>query len=175
MKRIWPILMMLLMFSCKEQKEGEKIVTEPDPTIFNGVYMDFREMDEFEGYKKVTDTTVYVEGNLDPAFRLTHLKNERHNLVLFSKITVNEDLQEMKKVVDTLIISGMAEEDFISIGYCSLNGKYDQEIVSIVKSTPQRNIEKVVKAWRANLETEELEEITTPDSISCLNEFYQGN
>lgn len=175
MKKLWPIFLTLLVLSCKEQKEGEKIVTETDPTIFNGVYMDFREMDALEGYEKVTDTSIFIEGNYDPAFRLTELKNKQHTLVLFSKSTVNEELKEIKKVIDTLIIKGIPKDNFITIGYCSLGGKYDQEIVAIVQPTNQSKIEKVVKAWKANLKTEDFEEIYNLDSIICWNEHYLGS
>lgn len=172
MKKLWPILILFLIFSCKEQKEGEKEVAEPDLIVFNGVYMDFREMVEFEGYNKVSDTVIFTsQNNLDPSFRLTHKEKEGENLILFSGITLNEKRDENKRILDRLKIANLGEDEVVTIGYCSLNGEHSQEIVAIVKRTQQEYIEEVVRAWRANPETKDFEKISNPGEINCINEF----
>lgn len=171
MRKIYNIFLILLLLAACKEKTEEKPAEMSESSIFGRSYQDYTEIGSLKDYQKVSDTVIYGEA-YEPGFRLTGLKNENHNLVLFSTISLDEKRNQNYKIMDTLVVTNLQPNEFISIGYCQNEFIDDQEIISVVEETDNQFVEKINRAWRANVETGEFEKLPV-EGIDCWNEHFQ--
>lgn len=171
MRKILTIfLIFILLAACKDKPEEEKYEPEEN-SIFDKSYQNYTEIEFLEDYRKIADTVIYGE-EYEPGFRLTGLQKEDHNLVLFNMISLDEKRNTSYRIIDTLVITNLQPDEYISIGYCQNEFIDDEEIISVVEETESRFVEKINRAWRANIETGEFEKIPV-DGIECWNKYFQ--
>lgn len=163
-------LIFILLTGCKDKSEEQTTEAEKS-SIFDRFYQNYTEIGFLEDYRKISDTVIFGE-EYDPGFRLTGLQKEDHNLVLFNTISLDEKRNASYRIIDTLVITNLQPNEYVSIGYCQNEFIDDQEIISVVEETESRFVEKINRAWRANVETGEFEKIPV-DGIECWNEYFQ--
>lgn len=171
MKKISTIFLVLILLTACKEKTEEKPAEMTETTIFDRYYQNYTELDYLRDYQKVSDTIIYGEA-YEPGFRLTELKKEGRNLVLFSTISLDEEGEENYKILDTLVFTDLQPNEFISVGYCQNEFIDDQQIISLVEETESQFVEKINRAWRANVETGEFEKLPV-EGIECWNEHFQ--
>ncbi len=145
--------------------------SNPGNIELNYSYTEFQNLDFLNGYEKISDTSFVDYGN-EPTHRVTELKKDNKRIILFSKISLDKDRSEIYSLKDTLIILSLSSDQFVSIGYCYKSDLHEEEIISIVQKTDKRNIQKILKAWRANPKTEKIEELGSLENLDCINEYY---
>ena len=167
-KLLYALLFVVLLLSCK----GREKISEND--LFSTNFQNYKEISAFENYQKVSDTSISTAQTNDD-FRLLHLKKDREMVILFYKV-VNRDVSEPAKfeyaALDTLMISDLKPSQRFTIGYCTKAGLVDEQIIAVVEDTTGLYME-VVRAWAANLETQEIEVLSEASEIKCLNEFHE--
>lgn len=163
MKQIGAILIVILLISgC-----NKKIEKNPENES------DLKEISIDEEYEKVSDTA-YIKNGSQLTHRIIHLKNGNKNLILFKRISVQDNGEEEQSVLDTLSIKNLDSIFFITIGYCKMKTATPEEIIAIVEKTEKDTIQTIVKAWKANSHTRKIENIKNLNALTCLNEFYHG-
>ena len=156
--------------SCENKK---KSLSSNETDLTEKSFSDFKEFSIFEKYDKITDTS-YAKDGYDPTHRITHIKRNEENIVLFNKVTLDENYQEHYSIIDTLKIKDLKDDTFISVGYCEMESTLPEEIIAILRRTEKDTIQEILKAWKANSETKKIEEIKDITELKCLNEYYSG-
>ncbi|WP_418226873.1 hypothetical protein [Christiangramia sp. ASW11-125] len=171
MRRLITILTLsLLIISCENKKKSTSI-NKTD--LMEKSFSDFKELSAFKEYDKITDTS-YAKDGYDSTHRITQIKRNEENIVLFNKITLDQNDQEHYSIIDTLKIKDLKNDTYISIGYCEIDNALTEEIIAILRRTEKDTIQEVLKAWKANSETNKIEEIKDFTKLKCLNEYKSG-
>lgn len=164
------LILSLLIVSCENKK---KSISNNRPDLFEKSFSDFKELPVFEEYEKINDTS-YAKDGFDPTHRITHIQRNDENILLFNKITLDENYQENYSIIDTLKIKGLNRNAYISVGYCEMENTLPEEIIAVVSRTEKDTIQEILKAWKANSKSKKIEEIKDLTKIKCLNEDYSG-
>lgn len=160
----------LLIVSCENKK---KSLSNNQTDLFEKSFSDFKELPVFEEYDKITDTS-YAKDGFDSTHRITHIQRNDENILLFNKITLDENYQEYYSIIDTLQIKDLKDDTYISIGYCEMENTLAEEIIAILRRTEKDTVQEILKAWKANSESKKIEEIKDISKLRCLNEYYSG-
>jgi len=190
-KNIYIILILILTFSCKEnspenkstklkpitKKTAEKPNSEQahKNTIFDLSFRNFKELDFFKDYEKNVGTVInYKESKWEYSFQ--ELQNGNRRVILFNKIIETGKPKKDFKILDTIVINNLKENEFISIGICSNSGEFDPRIIAVIEddinSVELENFKNIKRAWKANLDSLRIERITEIEGIQCLNEGF---
>ena len=160
MRQLSTILFLLfLLGSCNNRKD-----------LNSKVESDSNELSDYKNYEKVSDTS-YAKNSVEPTHRITHLKKNGENLILFKRISVGEDGNENQTILDTLAIKNIDPHFYITIGYCEMTNSAPEEIIAIVERTEKDTILIIAKAWIANSETRKIENLKKLNTLTCLNEL----
>ena len=137
----------------------------------------FNDIEYLARFKKVSDSSFYNYEE-KPEHRLLHLKLEQKDLIVFSKTTFDSSQNTTQRVLDTLGFLNLGSNEGLTINYCEIDLKSNNKgnIIALIQNTDGSNmfIEKVLKAWIANPDTEKIEPLNDIKNIQCLNEFYSG-
>ncbi len=156
--------------SCENKKKSS---SSNEIDLMEKSFSDYKELSVFKEYDKITDTS-YAKDGYDSTHRITHIKRNKENIVLFNKITLDENYQEHYSIIDTLKIKSLNNNTYISIGYCEMENSLPEEIIAILRRTEKDTIQEILKAWKANSESKKIEEIKDITKLTCLNEYYSG-
>jgi hypothetical protein len=165
MKKILIIFTLLVLASC-----GNTAVKK-NHSLIGMEFQEFRQINQLKNYIKVSDTAIY-ENNMEPKYGILHLQNESTNLVVFKSSTLDSIQNLTFKILDTLAIPISKNSEFITIGYCAINNRNDENIIAIVEKTDRLKIQNIKKVWSANTVSRKIEIITNLNEISCNNEFF---
>lgn len=166
------IILLLVFFtaiSCNTKKSEVKEEGKKEANPLKQSFKDYRELTFLEGYNKVSDTS-FSEGG-DATHRITELKNKFETLILFNQITRDKDSNELYSIIDTLKITQLNDNTYVTIGYCDFEDYTSEEIIAVVEKTENDSIDTILKAWRANPEKGKIEKIKDLEKVKCLNEF----
>jgi hypothetical protein len=164
----------VILLGCQEvskQEEGEV----DDDSLSKTSFKDHKEIEFLKGYEKISDTAINM-GSAENNFRLMDLKEKKDHLVLFYKIVERDSISgkaHNKKVLDTLCVQKVTEDERLTIGYCFHDDFHEGEVIALVKQTDSLHVTYIVKAWRANPKSGKLEELKDHSDIRCLNEFFE--
>ncbi|MCB7479826.1 hypothetical protein [Christiangramia sediminis] len=164
------MILSLLIMSCENKKKSS---SSNETDLMERSFSDFKDLAVFKEYNKITDTS-YAKDGYDSTHRITHIKRNEENIVLFNKITIDENYQEHYSIIDTLKIKDLNSNIYISIGYCEMKNTLPEEIITIMRRTEKDTIQEILKAWKANSETKKIEKIKDITKLKCLNEYYSG-
>ncbi|MDR5589937.1 hypothetical protein [Christiangramia sp. SM2212] len=160
----------LLIMSCENKKKSS---SSNETDLMEKSFSDYKELSVFKEYDKITDTS-YAKDGSDSTHRITHIKRNEENIVLFNRIALDENYQEHYSIIDTLKINNLNSNTYISIGYCEMENSLPEEIIAILRRTDKDSIQEILKAWKANSESKKIEEIKDITKLTCLNEYYSG-
>ena len=165
---------MLVSFLSFGQEINEKTqFKEYDFFILDKEYENYNDIIKSNGFKKVSDTS-YTFSNSD--YRLTQIKKKSKTIILFSKINLNYEADEVKKtftLLDTIQINSLDDNNFITIGYCELEGLIPEQIISLVKKSKKKYLDLIIKSWTVNDKTMKIEKIADISKMKCINEFFE--
>ena len=168
MKKLFILFTVLTVIACNE-KSSEPIV---------GVqFKDYKKINHLSNFNKVSDTTLNYDG-FGPEFSLLRLNNGKKDLVLFSSIWNDSENIRNYKVLDTLTLSNLDEKEKLTIGYCEIDLKNQNNgnIIALVENTDNKNIfiTKIKDAWVANPNSKKIEQLENIDEVDCINQWYNG-
>lgn len=189
------ILLVTLLFSCKEVSEkklqtensaaSEEIVTSPAETdeeivevnsLKGIVFRDVSEIPQLKNYEMEEGAAIVLPNVsiTDIKYGITRLRNQNSHLILLEEfIHENNNPKAKYKILETLIITGVKEDEYISICDCRLNGVSDDEIIAIVKADDEKEyFDRIVRAWRADSKSETIIPIRNLKNIDCENIGY---
>ena len=174
-KLIFLLFLTIVVTSCKNTPEGdEKVVVEE--SFFEEDFSGYEELEGLKDYERQIDTAVYT-GDRQDSYRLMNLKKNGDYLVLFYKVT-GWDEQKIHhnayRAIDTILVKGLEEEERLTVGYCNHEDYQEGEVIALVKGTREIEVPQIIKAWRANPESEKIEELESLEGIKCLNEFFES-
>ncbi|MDR6968841.1 hypothetical protein J2X31_002867 [Flavobacterium arsenatis] len=109
------------------------------------------------------------KGNFDTDFGIAFSYSETHSFLLFFKIENTK-----KIIIDILKIDNKDLNGNKLIEYCYSKNGADSELIAIVESSNSHNefYTKILKAWRANRESEKFEKVKPEKIKKCNNESY---
>ena len=161
-----------VFFSCKDAEEK----MSPKNDFFETSFSDYKEIKALQDYEKLTDTVVETDPSTED-YRLMELNKNGERLVVFYKVDEKDVVDGSNltyKIIDTLQVGTLQPQERLTIGYCSRPNARDEEVIAVVKENDSIYVDKIVKAWRANLISELIEPVEDPKDVSCINEYYQG-
>lgn len=167
MKRFLLLFTIISIIGCN-QKQTESIV---------GIqFKDYRKVDQLANFEKVSDTS-FLDNENEPSLGLLHLKNDKKDLVIYSRIQSDSENKRIYNVLDILSLNPN-ENEKLTIGYCEIDLENNSKgnIIALVKNTDDRNMfaKNLKQAWVANPNTEKIEKLLNIDEVECLNESYNG-
>lgn len=177
------LLLMTMFFGCKVQENNAGASHSQEfslqEKIFNTPYYSYKDFKSFHDYEVVSDTLIYA-GKFHPQYSLLEIKNGDNHIVLLNKFSIDdaEDYvealdKEKREVVDSIHIEKLGDTEIAITGCCTENKAYPEEIIAIIEKTDNLYVEKIKKAWRANLERNEIDEIYDLSRVECLNKFHK--
>lgn len=174
-KLLFLIFSAAIITGCQNNVSQEEKASDEDP-LFGTSFRDYREIENLEGFENVTDTNI-DSGALENKYRLMDLQESASHLILFYKVVerdsiVVNDFQYL--AIDTIQIQSLQKDERITIGYCNHTDYNEGEVIAVVRETDSLYTTDIIKAWRANPESEQIEELQNYEGINCLNEFFES-
>lgn len=167
MKKVLILISILSLIACKEK---------PKESIVGIQFQDYTQLNQFKDFKKVSDTSFIYNETVE--FGLTHLKNEKKDLVIFSSIENNSKNTRNYKVLDTLEIYNLNGQERLTIGYCDFDLKNQNQgnLIALIENVNYKNmfISKIKSVWTANPNSKKIEKLKNIGKIDCFNEWYNG-
>ncbi|WP_324720411.1 hypothetical protein [Salinimicrobium sp. HB62] len=176
MKKMLYLLFLALTISCQENSKTSEEAIAHNNDLLSMTFKDFREIEIFEKYEKAFDTAIYT-GGWEDDFRLLHLRETNENLVLFYKVVDRQQNtgENTFRVLDTLQIRNLRQDEEIIIGYCYNQNYYEGELVAVAEKTDSLVAQKILKVWRANPASGAVEAVENFKGIICLSLDYEDN
>ena len=159
-KYLITLLITVFIIGCKSENDFEEIKKKS--------FTEFSEVSFLKDFRKVSDTS-YVRNGQEISHRITEYLGEDKILVVFSKITLDSLNEEHLKILDTITIK--KDSTYLSIGYCNYENSLPEEIIAMKSSKVSDTLKNVIRAWKANFKTNNIEEIENLEEISCLDQF----
>ena len=133
-------------------------------------YQSLNEFGIMKGYAE--QAGIMLENLNDKEYGLSYYKKGPIHVIAFERVIREPNGTTKYILLDILKINNVDKEQYVKLGLNRLNGKNDINIVSIYQyENNVRFFTKIVKAWRANRETEKIEQIETK-GIDCINEQH---
>jgi len=127
------------------------------------------DIDLLEGFTKIRGMVLEKDSNGLSYSLQSFLKDKRQIVALIKKVDSNNEYA----IVDTIVIDELKEYEFVLFGVCQNNGKNDSRIIAVLKGDPRNTeiyyFDKVLKAWKANVETNKIEALDSMTNIKCNN------
>ena len=167
------ITMLISFLSLGQEINGKNKFKEYEFFILNKEYENYDDVIKSNGFKKVSDTS-FTLSNSD--YRLTQIKKKSKTIILFSKINLKDEKDEIKytfTLLDTLHINSSDNNNFVTIGYCVLDGLIPEQIISLVQKSKKEYLEMIIKSWKANEKTMKIEKIIDVSKMKCVNEPFE--
>lgn len=159
-------LISVLIVSCN--KKTSSLPNDLDP------FSDYRELPFVSDYEKQSDTSYSIEG-FEGTHRITELRKGKETVILFNSISLDKNRNEIYTLIDTLVITDLPNNSYLTIGYCTKEGYLPEEIIALVKETELQKIENIIKAWRADHSKNRIIEIKNLQDLECFNEFFNAD
>jgi len=151
--------------------------TNDSITIFDIVYRDIKNIEYFNDFDMNSGTVVnYKESKWE--YALVEMQHKNKRIIILEKIIETGKPKKNYKILDTIHINNLTENEFTSVGICYDNDKEDSRIFTIINGNVNANhfdielFTNIKRAWKANLETAKIEEVSDIKGISCMNEGY---
>lgn len=184
MNKIYPIFTVILfavfVTGCKKSIDTEAAVqkqssgSDLQQNPMNGiVFSDIAEIPELKGYVLDAGSVIDNIGKRPELFKYTvaqYSNNKNHLIILKELIKVAGSPKVKYKILDTLLTERVKQDEYLVICTCRLNGIDDTEIIAVVKADDDKAYyDVVVKAWRADTQSEKIVPITALNGIDCIN------
>jgi hypothetical protein len=167
---------MLVSFLSFGQEINEKNkFKEYEFFILNKEYKNYDDVIKSNGFIRVSDTS-FTLSNSD--YKLTQIRKKSKTIILFSKINLkyqSNEVNESFTLLDTLQINSLDNNNFVTIGYCELDGLIPEQIISLVKKSKKEYLEMIIKSWKVNEKTMRIEKIIDVSKIKCINEHFESS
>lgn len=167
------VIVMLISFLSFGQEINEKNKFKVrEFFILNKEYENYSDIIKSNGFKKVSDTSFTLSNS---GYRLTQIKKKSKTIILFSKINLKYEKDEANEsftLLDTLQIDSLDETNFVTIGYCELDGLLPEQIISLVKKSKMEHLDKIIKSWKVNEKNMKIEIIIDASKMKCINEHF---
>lgn len=168
MKKLIILFTLLSIIACKE-KHGD--------TIIGVQFKDHKELNKLADFDKVSDTIFWNDVS-ETDFGLLHLNAGKKDLIIFASIWNDSGNIRNYKVLDTLALSNLDEKERLTIGYCEVDIKNQNNgnIIALVENPNPENmfIHKIKDAWVARPNSEKIEKLNNIDEVDCINSWYKG-
>lgn len=167
------IAMLISFLSFGQEINGKTKFKEYKFFILNKEYENYYDIIKSNGFKKVSDTSFTLSNS---GYRLTEIKKKSKTIILFSKINLKDEKDEIKytfTLLDTLQINSLADNNFVTIGYCELDGLIPEQIITLVQKSKKEYLEMIIKSWKVNEKTMKIEKIIDVSKMKCLNEHFE--
>lgn len=169
MTKLLIVFAVIISTGCKE-KHSEAIVGTQ--------FKDYGSLNQLANFEKVSDTTFFND-EIEPKFKLLHLKNKNRDLVIYSRIQYDSKNNRIYKVLDTLSFLTSDNSEKLTIGYCEIDLKNNNKgnVIALIEKPDDEImfIKKIKKAWVANPDSERIEKLKNIDKVDCFNDSYNGN
>lgn len=160
----------MIFFGCKNEEEKVSVQN----SLFETTFRDYKNVEALSDYQKITDTVIESS---EEDYRLMELQKDQKSLVVFYKVVDRDEVVVNKfsyKVVDTLQVGQLQGQERLTIGYCHKEGFDQGTIIAVIEANDSLYAKNIVRAWRANMESELIEPLRNLEGIECINEFYEG-
>ena len=176
---LYSFLIIIITFSCKEDKSNsnlDKMGNQyPEGSIFNITYRNHSEIEFLKDYKENAGSLVATGVN-EYRLALSEIQNKNKRIILLEKIIDEGKPKKKFKIVDTLNINNLKEDEFILFGECGRTEIPNRGIIAILKGNVNNaeleSFTDVQKAWEVNIKTEKMELLTDLSGIRCANSAY---
>ena len=133
-------------------------------------YQSLNEFGIMKGYAE--QVGIMLESLNDKEYGLSYYKKGPIHVIAFERVIRQSNGTTKYFLLDILKINYVGKEQYVKLGLNRLNGENDIAIISIYQyENDVQFFTNIVKAWRANRETEKIEKIDTK-GIDCTNEQH---
>jgi len=153
----------------EELSGSETIDNKPNP-FYGKTYINIEEIPELKYHQIYCGGWAIGEKNNNNEY----YKDDNENVVcIFTEILGhNENGKAIRKLLDTINIGKLKNEEQLSWGDCYQDTIWNPELIAIIIGKDKEYFDKVVKAWRADTETKKIQLIDNPEGIIVYNEGY---
>ena len=152
----------------------EKIICENEignreNPLFGKMYRDITDIPELNGWTSLGGAVIGLSRNDDRSFRfgISLFFDDNNDRVLF----FNEFVQDRRRILDTLHIGKLNDNEILTFALCRLNAERDCEIIAVAIREDKEFYDNIVRAWRANTDTGRFEKIDI-EGVDCQNEGW---
>lgn len=144
-----------------------------DPKYSKYYGITYRSLNEIKEFSKFKDIGGALIGEKLPQtdFGISHYSKGPIDLIVFEKIITSAQGKVSFRLLDILEIRGLKKDQGIAYGTCRKDGKPDCEIIAIYKYEDSEYFKNVIKAWRANRKTGQIEPADI-QGVDCINDSW---
>jgi len=158
-----------------ENKKTVLVEQNFNESIFEKVYIKHTEINSLKEYDGIQSTVIDL-GKTEFEYGIEEIRKGDSIVLLFERLINDGKPIPKSKILDTILINNLKENEFISLGLCQKNKVYDGQILAIIERTKNdSDLEyhsNVIKAWKADVESKKFEMITELKEIECVNESF---
>lgn len=125
--------------------------------LFEKEFKNIKDIPELKNYTFYGGSVIDFskDKNGDYKFGIGHYENnENHICILEEFLERDQKGKPTYKILDTLFVGKLREQEYLSYCNCRKDSTWDYEIISLVIAEDEKNFfDKVVKAWRADTKT----------------------
>ncbi len=140
------------------------------------IYRDPKEVAQFKNYRNMGGSVIenYKDTSLNYEFGIAHFSDSVKNILTFERIIIESDNPQPKyKILDTINIDNIKENQYITFCKCRQDSIIDPQIIALVIPEDDKEIyTKILRAWRADTKTGKIKLIRNTKRINCINESY---
>lgn len=144
--------------------------------LYGKIFRDIEEIPELKDYKNtggaVINANKYENG--DYRFGIAQLRNNNNQIFILEEF-IKSDIEGQVdyKILDTIQIQNIKDDEFVTYCNCRKDKNWDYEIIALVKAGEETEFyNKILTAWRADTKTGKISKINDTKNIDCLNEGY---
>jgi hypothetical protein len=149
--------------------------------LYGIVYRDIKEIMGLSNYTHLGGSVISSISKRKPdgdyRFALVQYKHNDDHYCFFVELLDRDESGKVNyKILDTVHVGKIREDEDLSICTCLQGTIPDDEIIAVVKSDFKKEYyDEIVRAWRADTDNGKFRPIKHTREISCINEGYGVN
>lgn len=168
-KKFTLLFFAVFVFGCKNEIEKDQ------NSLKGKVYTQISEIPELKDFEFQAGSMIDYEGKSSHEYKFgvsQFFDKDKYLIILEEKQAKGK--KTSNKILDTIMIKDILENESISLCTCRINGKGNSEIIAVVKNESDENeyLKKVVKAWKVDSKAGKIFPINNLKEIDCVNEGY---
>jgi len=158
-----------------DRKENAELGNKENP-LYGKIYKKITDIPELKNWTTLGGGVIYPKEpeSYDFRFGISNYKDDNGNMIFVFVEFVEHDKKGRNpkyKILDTLNIGKLRNNEFAWYQQCRKNTILDSEIIAILAVGECKNYEdNIVKAWRANTKTGKIQAIENLIGIDCARE-----
>lgn len=144
--------------------------------LYGKIFRDIKDIPELKRFTHTAGSVMDVgkTENGEYRFGIANYQDNGFNICIFEEFLKSDEQGNVKyQILDTINIGKLKNNEYFTFCNCRQDTTWDSEIIALVVADHDNEYyDRIIKAWRANTKTGEIEIIKILKGINCSNEGF---